>query len=241
MATPPTTIKAIFFDFMGTCLDWHTGVVQTLPKYLPSEDRSKFALQWRQDYFDYNAARLAENLSPEDFDITLRKTLDALLDKHPYTAWKDMFDDELKERCVRIWHNMPAWPDVLPALQSLKSQGYELFVSANGATRLQLDLCRSSGLAPVFSMLFSSELLGVYKPAKENYLRTLELVGRRPEECVHVAAHAWDNRGAKEMGMKTVYVIRRTDDLREDMGVVMEESDAFLEDMSGLVEVIQNF
>ncbi len=236
MVNPP--IKAVFFDFMGTCLDWHTGVVNTLPQSIPETERSNLALQWRQDYFDYNAARLATDQAPEAIDITLCKMLDALLEKAPWTAHRALFDGPIKAKCVEIWHSMPAWPDVLPSLSALKSHGYELFVSANGTTRLQLDLIRSSGLSGVFCMLFSSELLGVYKPAKENYERTLELVGYRADECVHVAAHAWDNRGAREVGMRTVYLRRWTDDVREDMDVVRGENEAFLEGMGGLVDVI---
>lgn len=234
MSNPP--IKAILFDFMGTCLDWHTGVVKTLPQSIPETERSNLALQWRQDYFDYNAARLAKKQAPENIDITLWKTLDALLEKDPWTTYKDIFDEAIREKCVAIWHSMSAWPDVHPTLSALKSSGYELFVSANGTTRLQLDLIRSSGLSGLFSMLFSSELLGVYKPAAENYLRTLQLVGYQADECVHVAAHAWDNRGARDVGMRTVYVRRWTDDVGEDMDVVRGESDLFLKGMGGLVE-----
>lgn len=133
---------------------------------------------------------------------------------------------------------MRAWPDVLPALTALKAAGHSLFVFANGTTRLQLDLCRSAGLRGVFEMCFSSELLGVYKPAKESYRRVLELVRVSPEEAVQVAAHAYDTRGAREVGMRTVYVRRWTDDVREDMEAVRGENDAFLEDMNGLVEVV---
>ena len=111
-----------------------------------------------------------------------------------------------------------------------------MFVHANGTTRLQLDLVRSSGLE--FDMLFSSELLGCYKPAPENYQKVLELLKLKAEECVTVAAHAYDLRGAKAVGMKTVYVRRWTDDVREDQEEVRKENDAYLEDMRGLEEVL---
>ena len=137
------------------------------------------------------------------------------------------------------WHSMPAWPDVPPAIEALKAAGYEVFVFANGTTRLQLDLCKSSGLR--FNMLFSSELLGVYKPAPESYRKTLELVKVRPEESVMVAAHAYDTRGGKDAGMKTVYIHRWTDDINEDIDIVKGENDFFLDDMRGLVEVIGQF
>jgi len=85
---------------------------------------------------------------------------------------------------------MPAWPDVPPAIAALKEAGYEVFVFANGTPRLQLDLCKSSGLK--FDMLFSSALLGVYKPALQSYEKVLSLVKVKPEETVQVAAHAYE-------------------------------------------------
>ena len=229
-----TKIRAVFFDFMGTCLDWHSGAIKVLPQSIAESERSKLALEWRHDYFDANAARLAVNEPPEDIDVTLRKTLDALLEKHP--EHKHLFNDRTKHQCVVAWHSMQAWPEVPPVIEQLKDAGYEVFVFANGTTRLQLDLCKSSGLR--FNMLFSSELLGVYKPAPKSYHKTLELVNVKPEESVMVAAHAYDVRGGKETGMKTVYVHRWTDDIKEDMEVVKGENDFFLEDMTSLAEVI---
>ncbi|KAJ9500311.1 hypothetical protein H2202_004106 [Exophiala xenobiotica] len=229
-----TKVKAVFFDFMGTCLDWHSGAIRVLPQSLTESNRSKLALEWRHDYFDANAARLAANQPPEDIDVTLLKTLVALLDKHP--EHKPLFDEQTNDRCVSVWHSMPAWSDVPSAVEKLKEAGYEVFVFANGTPRLQLDLCKSSGLK--FDMLFSSEILGVYKPAPESYQKTLSLVKVKPEESVMVAAHAYDTRGAKEAGMRTVYIHRWTDDINEDMEVVKGENDFFLEDMTDLVEVI---
>jgi len=229
-----TKIRAVFFDFMGTCLDWHSGAIKVLPQSIAERERSKLVLEWRQDYFDSNAARLTAHEPPEAIDLTLRRTLDALLEKHP--EHKPLFDDHTKHQCVVAWHSMPAWPDVPPAIEQVKAAGYEVFVFANGTTRLQLDLCKSSGLR--FNMLFSSELLGVYKPAPESYRKTLELVNVLPEESVMVAAHAYDTRGGKEVGMKTVYIHRWTDDINEDMEVVKGENDFFLEDMTSLAEVI---
>lgn len=233
MAT--TKIKAVFFDFMGTCLDWHIGTVRALPQSISESERSDIALKWRHDYFDANAARIAANQSVEDIEVTLERTLNSLLEKRP--GHKHLFDTETRARCIAAWHSMPAWPDVAPAIQQLKAEGYEIFVHANGTTRLQLDLCQSSGLS--FNMLFSSQLLGVYKPAPESYLKVLRLVNVKPEEAVLVAAHAYDVRGAKTAGMKTIYIHRWTDDINEDMEVVKGDNDFFLQDMTNLAAVIK--
>jgi 2-haloalkanoic acid dehalogenase type II len=126
---------------------------------------------------------------------------------------------------------------VSEALRKLKEErGWEIYVYANGTTRLQLNLIRSSSLK--FDMLFSSQLLGSYKPAPENYHRALELLKLSPEECVMVAAHTSDLQGAKTVGMKTIYVRRWTDNVHKDQEVIRRENDVYLEDMRGLDEAI---
>lgn len=89
-----------------------------------------------------------------------------------------------------------------------------------------------------FDMLFSSELLGWYKTVPENYHKALQLLKLRPEEYVTEAAHAYDLRGAKAVGMKTAYVRRWTDNIWEDQEVIRRENDANLEVMGDLDEAI---
>jgi len=239
MSTLPTSrkgqVKAVLFDFMGTCLDWHSSILSILPSALSQDAKSDFALEWRQTYFDANVARSRRGEPPEDIDTTHRRTLLDMIEKHP--DMKPLFTQDVQEKAIAAWHGQRAWPDVSEALRKLKEErGLEIYVHANGTTRLQLNIVRSSGLK--FDMLFSSELLGCYKPAPENYNRVLELLKLRAEECVTVAAHASDLRGAKAVGMKTVYVRRWTDDIREDQEVIRGENDAYLEDMRELDEVI---
>lgn len=234
MSTLPTSykgqIKAVLFDFMGTCLDWHSSILSVLPSALSQDAKSDFALEWRQAYFDANTIRVANGEPPENIDITHQQTLLEVLDKHPDI--KHLFTQDVQEKAIAAWHSQKAWPDVSEALRKLKERGWETYVHANGTTRLQLNIVQSSNLK--FDMLFSSELLGYYKPAPENYLRALELLKLRPEECVTVAAHAYDLRGAKAVGIKTVYVRRWTDDILEDQELIKGENDAYLENMQEL-------
>ena len=85
---------------------------------------------------------------------------------------------------------------------------------ANGSTRLQLDIIKSSGLS--FHTLFSSQLLGKTKvnnkhqsllrryllllkqPDVGAYQKALELMQIAPANAFMVAAHAYDLRGAKK-------------------------------------------
>lgn len=228
-------IKAVFFDFMGTCLDWHSSVLEHSPSAIPKNVISQLALDWRVQYFLSNSKRLEQNLPPEDIDDTLARTLNHVVETIP--EFKSHFDDAAKTRMVEAWHKQRAWPEVAKAIRGLREDlSLEVFVHANGTTRLQLDLTRSSGLS--FNMLFSSQLLGIYKPDLRAYQRGLELVKLKPEEVVLVAAHAYDLRGAQKAGMKTIYIHRWTDDVDEDMEKVKKEFDVFLEDMNDLPAVV---
>ncbi|KAF7903364.1 uncharacterized protein EAF01_006413 [Botrytis porri] len=125
------------------------------------------------------------------------------------------------------------------ALVSLSEGGeYELFIHANGSTRLQLDLVKAAGSKRVFEMLFSSQLVGVYELGRESYEWVMAVLGLQPGECVVVAAHTGDLRGARRVGMRTIYVRRWTDDISEDQQVMKRENDAYLEDMEDLERVI---
>ena len=231
-------IKAVFFDFVGTCVDWHTSAVEAMPPSLTSSDASQLAIDWRLRYFFENAQLLAQGLPPEDIDTTLLRALGAVLDRNP--NHQAHFDHAAKQKLVKSWHSQAAWPDVPRAIRTLREDlGLDVLVHANGTPRLQMDLCRSSGLS--FSMLFSSLLLGVYKPDPRAYQKGLELVQLGPDEVVMVAAHAYDLRGAQKCGMRTIYVHRWTDDTDEDMEKVKGEFDVFLDDMDELPATIRKW
>lgn len=245
--------KALIFDLMGTCLDWHSSITPILSNALhttahaeqkptpPDEEVSNLALSWRQGFFDEIHARFEAGEPEEDIDDTHRRVLRRLLHKQNWRQNRSMSDDGL-ENCVAAWHNQQAWPDVISALPRLKQQ-FDVIVLANGTTRLQLDITKSSGLN--FDMLFSSELLGMTKPDPAIYHLAMQLLRRLPSECIMVAAHAYDLRVAKKVGMKTVYLQRWTEDLHEDMAAVKAENDLFIDsrnataDCGGLLALIE--
>lgn len=218
--------KAIFFDFMGTCLDWQSSIVAALPERIPCPERCQLAIEWREAFFQDIHDRFEKRLPPEDIDTTHARLLNSLLETKTRGDKNDhVLSNDEKERAVKAWHKMSAWPDVSAALAALR-QRFEVFVLANGTTRLQLDLARSSGLQ--FNMMFSSQLLGETKPDPEMYRKVMRLVGVSPEQSLMVAAHSYDLKAAKKVGMRTVYVRRWTEDTQEDMRKVGEDVDLFI-------------
>lgn len=87
-------------------------------------------------------------------------------------------------------------------------------------------------------MLFSSALLGVYKPAQESYQKVLGLVKLEPAETVQVAANAYGLCGAKTAGTRMDCINRWMDVINEGEEVVRKENEYFSADMTRLPEVI---
>jgi FMN phosphatase YigB (HAD superfamily) len=149
---------------MGTCLDWHTQIVRTLPARLDPKSRSALAIAWRESFFKDIHDQFEKKLPAEDIDATHARLLKALLSEQDFQECALSLHEQ--ETAVDAWHRMTAWADIPPALSRLREK-YEVFILANGTTRLQLDLARSSGLR--YDMLFSSQLLMLKKPDPEIY------------------------------------------------------------------------
>ncbi|KAH8434406.1 uncharacterized protein LDX57_012053 [Aspergillus melleus] len=221
--------QALVFDLMGTCTDWKTSICTALsqsPSLGPRLEakQAEFAADWRAGFFDEIHARFQSGAGSEDIDLTHRRVLDRLL--RQYGIDDALVDETERERLVLSWHSQVAWPDAVEAISRLKEQ-YTMVVLANGTTRLQLDIIRSSGLP--FHTLFSSQLLGLTKPDPAIYRKALDLLQVSPHEAAMVAAHAYDLRAAKQVGMRTVYIRRDTEDPDENMDAVRRDVDLFLD------------
>ncbi|KAI1090623.1 hypothetical protein F5B19DRAFT_494194 [Rostrohypoxylon terebratum] len=175
-----------------------SGVVEALPSAIPDPIRSRLALDWREEFFSELHVLCRWGLPPEDIDVTHRRSLFRILKSTGVPPDGAESTVAAGKRAVRLWHNMASWSDVLPAPTALKNElGVELFVLTNGATRLQLDLVRSSGLEGTFRYAVFSELSGVYKPGPEAYEKSLGLVRVRPDEAVMAAVHAYELKAAR--------------------------------------------
>lgn len=124
-----------------------------MPERIPCPERSQLAIDWREAFFQDIHDRFERRLPPEDIDTTHARLLNSLLETQTRGDQNyHFFSNDEKERAVKAWHRMRAWPDVSAALAALRQRS-EVFVLANGTTRLQLDLARSSGLQ--FDMICS--------------------------------------------------------------------------------------
>lgn len=95
-------VKALIFDLMGTCVDWHTSVKPVLDNALSASNPEPFpslGLHWRSAFFEEIHARFENGLPQENIDETHRRTLLAVLEKNGRKL-----EPEKVEDCVRAWH-----------------------------------------------------------------------------------------------------------------------------------------
>lgn len=104
--------------------------------------------------------------------------------------------------------NLPAYPDVKPALIRLSAAGFEIVSltnSSNAGVNAQLT---NAGIVDLFDRVISTEDVQAFKPDPRPYRHALELVDAEPAQVLMVAAHAWDLAGADAQGLQTAFVRR---------------------------------
>ncbi|KAJ6610502.1 HAD-like domain-containing protein [Mycena sp. CBHHK59/15] len=168
---------AVIFDLMGTCTDWKSSILSALRRQPPINiDLPSLADAWRAGFFKEIHRRFVLSEPAEDIDVTHRRVLDSLLEDAGvgYKVW----DNKIRRGLVHSWHIQTAWPDAIAGIEMLK-KNYFVVVLANGTTRLQLDVVKSSGLP--FHSLLSSQLLNLTKPDPKIYLKAVQLLVSLPD------------------------------------------------------------
>ncbi|WP_417791046.1 haloacid dehalogenase type II [Stutzerimonas xanthomarina] len=112
------------------------------------------------------------------------------------------------EELVEGMKRLPAHPDVRPALEQLRIEGFHLAALSNGSLPALRQQLESAGLGDSFDAILSVEETQRYKPAPEPYRMVAERNGIEQEQMMMVAAHAWDITGAAAVGCRTAFIAR---------------------------------
>ena len=103
---------------------------------------------------------------------------------------------------------MPAYPEAPAALDLLAGAGVRLAVLTNSPTETAERGLRAAGLRERFEHVVGTDQVGVFKPDARVYRHGLAAIGAEPGEATMVAAHWWDLRGARAVGMRVAWVGR---------------------------------
>ena len=121
-------------------------------------------------------------------------------------AWEPLLDDLFAAFSrPEVWK---LYPDARPTLEAIRDRGLRLAVISNWDRRLPA-IFDGLELTPLFDTITVSTVEGVEKPAPAIFERTLERIGARPAETMHVGdSPLEDYEGAEGAGLTPVLIDR---------------------------------
>ena len=196
---------ALLFDVFGTVVDWRGSIIAEgeafgRPRGL-DVDWAAFADGWRAKYQPAMQRVRDGQTGWVKLDDLHRQNLDELLEEMAITG---LTRDEI-DHWNRVWHRLNAWPDAIEGLTRLKTK-FILATLSNGNVALIVNMAKHANLP--WDAVLGAEVAGHYKPQPEAYLKTAQILGLAPEECLMVAAHNSDLVAAGACGLGTAFVAR---------------------------------
>jgi 2-haloacid dehalogenase len=191
---------AVVFDLYGTLLD--IDALGTNVAAAGVEDADGFVAYWRRKQLEYAFLRTIAG-QYLDFDaVTLHALMHACKQRRIVLADRHLAD------LTAAWLTMPAYADVVPALQSLSARGTPIAVLTNGTLVSANAALEHAGVRHLLADVLSVEAVQAYKPDRRVYALATERFGCEPAEIAFVSSNGWDAWGASEFGFSVAWCNR---------------------------------
>ena len=198
-------IKALAFDQCSGAADRPYGSRGAVPetKGLGNPGKpSNFVTWWRRTHFENSMIDALCDRGHTPYRQIGHRAVSNVMDRCgiAYTQ------EEVSWRASEI-EKLKPFPDVVAALEKLRSRGYKLTILSNG----DRDMLKAAGphIGFPFDHVISVEEAGYFKPHWKTYAKAEEIIGHDRSSILFVANHAFDCIGAKSYGMRTVFIDRR--------------------------------
>ncbi|ARU31581.1 haloacid dehalogenase, type II [Sulfuriferula sp. AH1] len=225
-AATSSKIKAIAFDAFPI---FDPRPVFALAEQLFPGKGAELSIAWRTRQFEYQWLRA---LSGHYADFW-QTTEDALVFSGELLKL-DLTSDKRKQ-LMDAYLELKVWPDALPALRSLKSDGIRLAFLSNATSKILDAGIKNSGLDGLFEHVLSTDKIKSYKPAPRAYQMAIDAFNLKREEILFVPFAGWDAAGAKSFGYTTFWV-NRLNLPAEKLGVVPDAVGQNLTDLLAFVK-----
>jgi 2-haloacid dehalogenase len=210
------SVRAMLFDTFGTVVDWRGGMISHLKRWGAARgvaaDWAGLVDAWRFAYVPSMETVRTGQRGWADLDDLQRESVAELAPRFGITT----LEGDALEEVVRMWHDLPPWPDSVEGLRKLRTR-YVVAPLSNGHVALLVRVARAAGIT--WDAVFGADVFRHYKPDPETYLGAAALLGCEPGEVMLVACHPSDLDAAAACGLRTCYVSRP---LEYGPGVVVE-------------------
>ena len=191
-------IRLVAFDLYGTLVDTDE-FVNLLRPYTGMPEAMADA--WRQRQLG-TAMSMSASGRYENYD---RITLTALTEVAPRFHLR--LEPAVIKYLMDCWARLPAYDDVLPALQRLAERGIPAAVLTNAVPHTAKNALKFAGIDEYIADIFSADAVRVYKPKMAAYAQLLS--GLPANEVLFVSGNDWDAAGARQAGIHTAWVNRK--------------------------------
>ncbi|HEV7627136.1 MAG TPA: haloacid dehalogenase type II [Streptomyces sp.] len=199
-------IDAVVFDVLGTLVDEPAGIRAGIRELEPSLDESRIEqlLSLWQGHIDREQRRILDGGRPYlTSDVLDREAARLVADA------VGVEDPAAVAALALSGRRLPPWSDAVAGLARL-AERFPLIGLSNASRTALLELNAHAGLR--WHQAVSAEDARTYKPDPAVYQLAVTTSGRGPERLLMVATHAWDLRGAQDIGLRTAYVARPVGD-----------------------------
>jgi len=163
---------------------------------------------------------------------------------HTLTEHEVEIRQQVVDSVMKAYDNLSTFPDVAPALRSLKdTPGVECVVFSNGSQKMINNSVNSSkDLKPVssaFSQLVSVDHMRSFKPDPEVYrylAQCVDMAGQESQLWL-VSSNPFDVVGARAVGMNAVWVDRTGKGWQDKLGL---EPTKIIRGLGGLTELVSS-
>jgi len=189
---------------------------------------SELASLWRTRQFEYQWLRALAGQYQDFFAAT-----QAALEFAAQSLKVDLRASE-RERLMRGFFEMRAWPDVPQALRDLRRAGKQLALLSNATAPILEAALTNSALQGALDRIISTDRIKSFKPDPRAYQLGVDLLGVAKHELVFVAFAGWDAAGAKWFGYPTFWN-NRQGAVEEVLGVKPDGSGATLHELTRFI------
>jgi 2-haloacid dehalogenase len=215
----------IGFDIYGTLVDPLEMNEQLRP--FAGEQADRMSQLWRDKQIEYTFRRGLMR-AYEDFGVCTRQSL-----VFAARALNVNLSEEDQEKLIEEYQNLRPFPDVVPGLEALRKEGRVLVAFSNGVEATTRTLLSRAGVLPHLDGVYSVDDLKTFKPNPEVYRYLARSLQRTPYETWLVSSNPFDVIGAKNAGLRAVWLERKPDAQFDPWGL---EPDLVVPDLEALAE-----
>ena len=200
-----SSVQALTFDVFGTVLDLGGSLTPYIATFLQTKDANtssqRFWDQWRdrQRIEQYQDTILM--LGHSGYLETARRAFVYTLGRNGIQATR-----EEVQQFMQAWQELSSFPDVLTALERLRTR-YQLVALSNGDPDF-LDHLVQHRIRWPFDSVLSVQTVGAFKPHPGVYRRAAGILGLEVGACLMVSANSFDVLGARACGYRGAFVNR---------------------------------